>query len=125
MRGYCEITMNGQPVGLRFALPAIRFFYEALEQRPDLYTLGDSANFTIEGLAKFIQAGYINQCDIKEVKPVLTYEDFFNYSERVADDESRAAEVKKVFECFGETVYAKKIAEISEDVEKKSVIGIT
>lgn len=121
MKGYININLNGQQVGLKFAYPAIKMFAEALDKKPDLYLIeGERADFTIEGLAKFIQCGYINNCLIKEVEPSLTYEDFFNYAEGAQEDEDRAIEIGKVLECYGETVYAKKLSE-----EKKNVIGTT
>lgn len=122
MNGYTTINLNGVQTGLKFAFPAMRMFAEALEKKPDLYILdGEKADFTLEGLAKFIQCGYVNNCIIKEVEPSLTYEDFFNYAEGAQTSETRAQEIAKVFECYGQTIYAKKLAELGE--EKKSVIG--
>lgn len=121
MKGYIQINVNGKPVGLKFAFPANRMFAEALEKKPDLYIIsGEQANFTVEGLAKFIHCGYLNNCLIKEVEPELTYEDFFNYSEDGLESEERVEEIRKVMECWGETYYAKKMVEASE---KKSLIG--
>jgi hypothetical protein len=129
MKGYINITMNGNSVGLKFAYPAIRMFAEALEKKPDLFLMDvesegvKKAQFTIEGLAKFIQCGYVNNCLIKEVEPGLTYQDFFNYAEESQEDEKRLEEIGKVFECWGETTYAKKLAE--PDEEKKTLTGTT
>jgi hypothetical protein len=115
MNGYITINLNGQPVGLKFAYPAIKAFALAMESKPDLYILsGDRADFTIEGMAKFIQCGYLNNCAIKEQEPTFTYKDFFDYVEAALEDSSRVEEIAKVFECYGQTVYAKRLAEAEE-----------
>lgn len=123
MKGFIEINMNGSPVGLRFAYPAHKRFAEALEKKPDLYFIDDEDNkvkMTIEGLAKFIQCGYLNQCDVREVEPTLTYEDFFNYADEAEESEEIKEEIGRVIECWSQTRYAKKMAEVEE---KKSAIG--
>ena len=125
--GATTITMNGVEVGIRFSSYGLRQFAAALEKNQDLYLItgelkdgevsgGRKVDFTIEGLAKFIQCGYLNYCMVKEIEPALTYEDFFNYAEDARDNEDRLKEITSVLECFSETRYAKRLKEVSESV---------
>lgn len=118
MNGYTQIEINGQQVGLKFAYPAIKWFMEAAAGS-DLYFIeGDSGGFTVEGLAKLIQCSYKNNCLLKEVEPVLTYEDFFNWVEQGQETETGQADLIRVTDVYAQSTVMKKLI----DSQKKSQV---
>jgi hypothetical protein len=111
MNGYCTIQINGQPVGLKFAYPAIKWFTEE-SINSDLYFLpGEGGGFTVEGLAKLIQCSYRNNCLIKEVEPELKFEDFFNWVEQSQETDEGRAELEKVVKAYADSSVMKKLLE--------------
>jgi hypothetical protein len=122
--------------GLKFALPAIKMWCEAMIGKADFYQTVDSSDpenpkisVSIEGLAKFIQCGYINNCEIKEVEPLFKYENFFNWVEKSINDEAVTAQILEVMKCYQESIYFAELnkpngAAKSED-EKKKLVGMT
>lgn len=117
MNGKTTIQINGQAVGLLFAYPAIKWFTEATLQDGGMYfTPGEGATFTVEGLAKLIQCSYRNHCFIKEVEPVLTYEDFYEFVCERQDDEDGQKELLRITEVYATATVMKKLV----DAQKKS-----
>jgi len=134
--GYTTINLDGDVIGLKFAYPAIRMWGEAMIGKADFYQIVDNSDpnnpkisVTIEGLAKFIECGYINNCMIKEVEPLFKYENFFNWVEKSINDEEVTAQIMDVMKCYQESIYCADMnkpngAAKSED-EKKSLVGMT
>lgn len=116
MNGRTNIQINGEPVGLLFAYPAIKWFTEATQKKDIYFTPGEDSTFTIEGLAKLIQCSYRNHCEIKEVEPTLTYEDFFNYVYDNQDTEEGQKELLRVTEVYATASVIKRLI----DAQKKS-----
>lgn len=116
MNGLTTIQINGNPVGLKFAYPAIKWFTEATQKDDIFFTPGEDSTFTIEGLAKLIQCSYRNHCLIKEVEPTLTYEDFFNYVEGNQDTEEGQKELLRVTEVYATASVIKRLI----DAQKKN-----
>lgn len=107
---------------MKFAYPAIRMFGEAMADKGEFYytgTEGDS-QMTVEGIAKFIECGYKNNCLIKEVQPVFKYEHFYEWAEKAITDEDVAKQIAAVLECYAQTEYAKKLQELTSTDEKKN-----
>ncbi len=118
MNGSCNITINGQTVGLKFAYPAIKWFTEAtLRDNGIFFTPGEDSTFTVEGLAKLIQCSYRNHCLLKEVEPTLSYEDFFNYVEANQDSEEGQKELMRITEVYATASVIKRLI----DAQKKSL----
>ena len=125
MNGYTTITLNGQQVGIKFAYPAIKWFTEESIKKNDLFFVQgengeDSSGFTVEGFAKLIQCSYKNNCLLKEVEPVFTYEDFYNYVEASQDTEQGQIELTRIAESYAESSVMKKIIE----GQKKSQVSL-
>lgn len=116
MNGLTTIQINGQPVGLKFAYPAIKWFAEATQKEDIFFTPGIDSTFTIEGLAKLLQCAYRNHCLIKEVEPTLAYESFFEYVEANQDTEEGQKELLRVTEVYATASVIKKLI----DAQKKS-----
>lgn len=132
--GYIQINLNGDMIGLKFAYPAIRMWGEAMIGKGEFYTAIDNSDpdnpkvsVTIEGLAKFLQCGYINNCMIKEVEPLFTYENFFEYVERSLTDESVAKVLEDVMKCYQDSIYyietTKQNCEVKDEDQKKRLVG--
>lgn len=109
MNGYTQIEINGQKVGLKFAYPAIKWFTEESLKTDIYFVEGDNGGFTVEGLAKLIQCSYRNNCLLKEVEPVLTFEDFFNWVEQAQETEDGQAELIRVTNVYAESSVMKKV----------------
>ena len=85
MNGAIKITIDGNVIGLKFAYPAIRMFLDEMAAKSKFYysqSDGGDPMMTVEGIAKFIQCGYKNDCMIKEVDEVFNYEFFYNWVEQ-------------------------------------------
>lgn len=120
MNGQTQIQINGQPVGLKFAYPAIKWFTEStVIDNGIFFTPGEQGFFTVEGLAKLIECSYRNYCLIKEVVPELKYEDFYNYVEQNQDTEEGQKELLRITEVYAEASVMKKLI----NGQKKSEIS--
>lgn len=81
MNGLAQITIDGQPVVLKFGLPALRQIvrkYAMVEM-----TVGD--DYSELGVAHILYAGYLNGCAMKDTIPVLSFEKFYEFVEGVED----------------------------------------
>jgi hypothetical protein len=116
MNGYVRININGQPIGIKFAYPAITSFYVAADKKKDSYYAGE--NLTYLGAAKLIHCAYLNNCEITEEEPKLTVEDFYNWTEEAMINEERAKELATVLTAFSESQYVKTLTEKKEVEEK-------
>lgn len=117
MNGYIQIQINGQAVGLKFAYNTVKWFLEAcIKDKEDntYFAPGDTGGFTIDGLAKLIECAYRQNCKIKEVEPVLKFEDFYNFVEDAQYSEDGQTVLLKVMEAYTESSVSKKVVELSE-----------
>lgn len=123
MNGYISFDLDGSVTGLKFAYPAIRMFAEAMEGKSQFYY--SDGTMTVEGIAKFIECGYKNNCLIKEVEPELKYEHFYNWVEGAISDPAKVEVIGQIMQCYADTQYAKMIVDAVDAEEKKSSIGMT
>jgi hypothetical protein len=123
--GYTTININGQAIGIKFGWGAIKEFAEADQKRHDVYYSKinvegkEVESLTYLGIAKLLQCGYKNNCDIKEVDPVLTLEDFNDWVEGTLDNAQAAEELTKVLNVFSESKLVKVGQRGDEEVKKK------
>jgi len=123
MNGSCNITINGQPVGLKFAYPAIKWFTEAsMKDDGIFFTPGEDSTFTVEGLAKLIQCSYRNHCLLKEIEPSLSYEDFFNYVEDNQDSEEGQKELLRITEVYATASVIKRLIDAQKKNQQNGVM---
>jgi hypothetical protein len=119
MNGSTTILINGQTVGLKFAFPAIKWFKEESEKKPDIYFVtGDSGGFTVEGLAKLIECSYKNHCLIKETEPTLLYENFYEYVEESQETEEGQKELTRITKVYADSSVMKRLVENIENQKK-------
>jgi hypothetical protein len=81
MNGYTRITIEGHEVGLKFGYECNKWFLTAYFDQIETYS--DGENLSLIGFAKLFHCAYRNNCAIKDEKPVLTTEDFYNSIEQM------------------------------------------
>src|SRR5690242_17432294 len=108
------IKIDGQEVGLRFGHTSHRWFVlEAINDK-DFFT--GASDLTEIGVAKLLQFAYMNQCKVKEIKPDIPFEKFFDWVEDRLDGEL-SKELNDVLKVWADSQPVKKQA---EEAEKKS-----
>jgi hypothetical protein len=121
--GKISINTGTDIISLRFAYPAVRWFLEAMQDKGDFFYTEDQAGkvsaMTVEGIAKLIHCGYKNDCLVKEIPELFSYEYFFDWCEKAQEDESVKKQIEDVLTCYAGTSYAKKVKEMADEVEKK------
>lgn len=128
MNGYTTISINGSPVGIKFGYLAIKDFSLAAEKKRDVYydNLNGEQQLSFIGIAKLIQCGYKNNCELKEIEPVLTLEDFNSWVEEGISDTERATQLAEVLRVFAESQYVKALADMPRPEEtertKKKIV---
>lgn len=109
MQNYCEITIHGQKVGLKFGLPSIR----QIAEKAIKYGLSNGRDeFNELGYAHILYAGYCNNNLAKELAGDLTLEDFIDHVEGCTINKD-----------FDEIVAALTTFQSSKTVENLAVIG--
>jgi hypothetical protein len=111
---YCQITINGKILGLKFGMMSARLFFEALEKKVLMY--GDTLNEL--GIAYVLWYGYLNNCEVKGVDPEYPFEMFYDFVEQNAGgNEEITAALKK----WSETKPIQDAIKIAEEAKKKSI----
>lgn len=106
---YTTIKIEGREIGLRFGYPCIRWFSEAGNK--DYFDQAES--LTEVGVSKLIQFAYQNDCLVKEVKPDISFEKFYDWvEERLHGEQSQ--ELSDVLTIWANSVAVKRLVENSE-----------
>lgn len=118
-----HITIGGAQVGLYFGYPCFNSYTTACFENAEFASLQDGA-----GVAKLFQCAYINHCLLKEVKPVLTYEDFYMWVEAMINGDTKEV-IEDLLNTWAECTTTKKslerIKELADSVdEKKNLIAV-
>lgn len=108
---YTQITINGKLVGLKFGMYCTQLFYEVIESGKKVM-IGDTVNEL--GITYLLWFGYLNNCEVKQVDPSLTFEDFYNVVEESA---SGNEEITKALDCWSNSQPVQKAV---EEAKKKS-----
>jgi hypothetical protein len=119
MNGYIQIELAGAPVGLKFAYPAIKWFMEATVKNRDAYFVEteNGETMTDYGMAKLVHCAYKNNCLLKEVEPVITFEQFTEWV--TAQIEAGGETLANVLTAYADSAISKKVVTYAE--EKKSL----
>jgi hypothetical protein len=109
MQNYCEITVLGQKVGLKFGLPSVR----QIAEKSIKYGLSNGRDeFNELGYAHILYAGYCNNNLAKEISGPLTLEDFIDHVENCT-----------VSNQFDEIIMALNTFQNSKTVENLAAVG--
>lgn len=128
--GYIKVQIGEQSIGLRFGFDAIVMFAEASAKKEKKYFRkvevkeGEEPKsmLTILGMAKLFHCAYLNNCEIKEVDPELTNEDFYNWVEELNDTKEGRVVMRSVVDVYVGSTSSKKLVEAAEaeESQKKS-----
>ncbi|MBA3830205.1 MAG: hypothetical protein H0X33_14795 [Taibaiella sp.] len=119
--GYTTIEIDGKTIGIKFGLPSVQLLLKKIAAFPDL--IFDNGALTVAGIGFILYSGYVNNCLLKDAEAKLTYEDFMNYTESVANDTEAAKPLNAVIECWGQSREVQKVVDNNkEDVKKKNLI---
>jgi hypothetical protein len=110
--GLCSITVNGEAIGLRFAIVATRMFLEKMVEEPEIIS-GDTINEV--GAANLIYCGYVNNCMVKDMVPEKTLGFFLEFVEQAFVDEGVKNQIIEVAKVYSESKYSKKVIEATKD----------
>jgi hypothetical protein len=123
MNAKTTISIGGQSVGLRFAYPCWKYFSQASLKNKDSYFLppdkDGNVDFTVDGMGKLLHCGYLNDCLVKEIDPVLTNEAFCDWVEDQRGTDEGQAELIRVIKVYAESSEIKQQIAATEQ-EKKS-----
>lgn len=75
MNGLAQITIDGQPVVLKFGLPALRRILEKMKS----VTMITGNQYNELGITHILYAGYCNACEMKDLPIELPFEKFYEY----------------------------------------------
>jgi hypothetical protein len=115
---YCKITVSGKEVGLRFAHLSNKWFMVALFENGEAYS--QESGFTDLGWAKLLHCAYKNDCAIKELKPELTVEDFYNHIDSLSSDEQGQKDFLEAVKVWSETQATKELVKKIEELTGKT-----
>jgi len=110
MNGIAQITIDDQPVALKFGMPALRQISQKMAKN-DLFN-GETWNDL--GISHILYAGYVNYCAMKDTPAIMPFEDFYNYVEDAEDEET----IKDIAGAISVFVSSKHVKEL---VDKKKV----
>lgn len=116
--GYTQIEIDGNVVGIKFGLPALRMLLEKAIEFPNIWN--DNTTFNEAGWAYMLYFGYINNCMLKEMSPVFKFEIFMDYVEDVADDAVKSQDLKNAISIWGKSREVIRLVEKAEGKEKKN-----
>jgi hypothetical protein len=112
VNGYVRISINGSECGLKFGHLAHKSFWEVAESRWNVYSGTKETLFSQYGWAKYFHCAYVNNCVLKEIDPVFSYEDFVEWVEAAVNDPAVMGEVQKAVKGWEE-------AETTQDIIRK------
>lgn len=72
MSNYSNYVIKDKTVGVHFGLPAVRRINEVTFSITD-----ENGYYNNLGVAHIVYAGYLNWCMVKEMVPLLAFEDFY------------------------------------------------
>lgn len=81
---YTTIELSGKKIGLKFGMYANRLF----DEKSKKVTLFEGSDLNELGIATLLHAGHLNDAVVKEYQPDATFEQFVDYVEQCAKDNS-------------------------------------
>lgn len=121
MNGIANITIGGNPVRLKFGLPAVRRIFEKMS---DIKLMEGDA-YTEEGICLIVHSGYLNGCIQRDEVPAVPFEVFYDYVEDFRADRTNEQEVRAALKSFEDSRFIKKVTTRTdgEDEKKSPSIG--
>jgi hypothetical protein len=124
VNNYIKIEINGKEAGLKFGFPQAKEFAIAIGANLEMFFDGD--NYSPYALAKMIYTAYKNNCLMKEVAPLITFEEISDWVDGAVSNEERKKLLFSIVQVWQESEYTKswldqvkkKTGEILKELEK-------
>lgn len=98
---YTTIKVEDKEVGIHFGYDCAKRFFVSLAYNKEAYLIGD--DLTQMGFARLLNYAYVNNCALKDLKPVLNIDHFYKWvSDNVIVGEENA-EAQMVLSIWLET----------------------
>lgn len=117
--GYIQIEINGEKVGLKFGLPAIRSIaqYQDVE---GFYSDDKKTVYSEIGIAQIIYSGYCCNQRIKSEPVTLTMNEIYDFvEERALNVERFGSEVMPIIDCLNNSRVVEELAKNAKEEESK------
>lgn len=119
--------MSDLKLGLKFGLPAQRMLQEKIRQFPHMLREIEGGAYDVDetGVAYILYFGYLNNCMIKEVAPVLKYENFIEHLSDYATNAEKKTEVLRIVKVWADAQDVKDVTRVQNDAaaEGKKKVG--
>lgn len=119
--GYTTIEINGEPVGLCFGLPAVKYIGEKAK---DVQLFKNDGTYTEEGIARILFAGYKNHCLLEDQKETLPFKPFYLLIQEAVLNPETIEPIKDALKVFEESrIVQSVLPKAAEDTKKKNGRG--
>lgn len=115
MNGLAQITLDGQPVALKFGMPAL----QRIAQKMSTNDLFNGEQWNDLGISHILYAGYMNYCAMKDILPVYEFDKFYSYVED-AEEEATIKEIAGSIQVFVDSKMVKELVD-----KKKATLKTT
>jgi len=124
--GYTSIVVDGETIGIRFGISAVRMFLERVSSDLSLVS-GETMNEI--GIATLLHCGYINNCLVQDIVPDRKFGFFMSFVESAWIDKTVQKQCEDVTQVYADSKYTNKILDetgkkIDDIKKKKSLNGI-
>lgn len=120
MNGHATITIGSKPVGLFFGYSGHKSFITGLAKFNKQF-FDDETGLTQLGLASILLSAYENNCFNERITPVLTIDDFLQYTDEYEEVPDGAKEFENALKEWSASQPVQKMIEKSgSSAEKKS-----
>lgn len=93
--GYCEITVNGKTIGLKFNMYAI-------ERYNEIKGIGGAKH-----AVAMVYGGMLGNCFVKQIEPEISFEEIVDWVDEDFIKNGLDGEMKRISECFNESIIIK------------------
>jgi len=116
---YCTITINGQKVGLKFGMASFRYLSDGKLVEGKSFNKNELNEV---GIAHILYSGYYNNCLVKDVEPLLTFEDLVDHIEATLMNKEGLEEITNAVKVWADNDFIKQ-TQTKEEPKKKTSRG--
>lgn len=116
---YCTITIQDQKIGLKFGMASFRYLSDGKLVEGKSFVNNELNEV---GIAHILYSGYYNNCLVKDVEPILTFENFVEHIEGILMSKGDLEEVTNAIKVWADNDFIKQ-TQVQEDTKKKTSRG--
>ena len=116
---YTTITINGTKIGLKFGMASFRYLSDKFVEGK-AYTNNELNEI---GIAHILYSGYYNNCLIKDVEIVESFESFVDFIEVNLNNKVVLSDIKNVIQIWSQNEFLKTKEEPKQEAKKKTTRG--